>query len=196
MDSSQTTRTILLHTCCAPCLIHPLELLRGRGYEVVPFFYNPNIHPFSEYRERYFAVVDYCLEKGLALRTGPYDMEEYFSTVAQDEARRAGSPSAAERCARCFSMRLTSTAREARRLNIAEFTTTLLVSPYQDQGLIREAGESASIEYGVHFVSEDMSQGYSESVTVSRAAGMYRQSYCGCVYSEKERYQKSDPPRR
>ncbi len=187
---------ILLHTCCAPCLLHPLELLESRGYEVVPFFYNPNIQPFSEYRRRYLAVVDYCESKGLELRVGPYEMERHLAAIAPDEAARAGRPPATGRCALCFALRLSRTASEARRLTIPEFTTTLLVSPYQDRDLIEQAGESASIEQGVHFVFEDMSSGYRASVTASREAGMYRQSYCGCVYSEKERYQKSDPPRR
>ena len=178
---------ILLHTCCAPCLIVPERVLRERGYEVVPFFYNPNIHPFREYRERYLAVVDYCEEQGLDLRTGPYDMEAFIAQV---------SPRVEERCERCFQVRLTRAAAEARRLGIAEFTTTLLVSPYQDQHLIREAGESAAIEHGVIFLGEDMTFGYKESVEISRQAGIYRQGYCGCVYSEKERYQKNDPPHR
>jgi epoxyqueuosine reductase len=183
---------ILVHTCCAPCLIHPLALLSERGYEVVPFFYNPNVHPFTEYRSRYFAAVDFCVDRGLALKTGPYDLEKFLALVAESEATGHAVP----RCERCFEMRLSRAAGEARRLAIPEFTTTLLVSPYQDQELIRRAGESAAIEHGVHFVFEDMTAGYQESVRVSRESGMYRQSYCGCVYSEKERYQKTDPPRR
>lgn len=178
---------ILLHTCCAPCLIVPHRLLSERGYEVVPFFYNPNVHPFREYRERFLAVLDYCEEEGLDLHTGQYDMANFLQEV---------SARVDTRCERCFQLRLSSAAAEARRLGIGEFTTTLLVSPYQDQGLIREAGEAAAIEQGVLFLGEDMTPGYEESVRVSREAGMYRQSYCGCVYSELERYQKSDPPRR
>jgi len=186
---------VLLHTCCAPCLIHPFELLTERGFEVIPFFYNPNIQPFREYRERYFAVVDYCSERGLDLKAGPYDMERFLSEVAPAEAGRQ-PPQAGGRCARCFSIRLSRTAAEARGLGIASFTTTLLVSPYQDQELLREAGESAAIENGLRFIFEDMSAGFKEASDRSRESDMYRQSYCGCVYSEKERYQKGDPPRR
>lgn len=165
----------------------PHRLLRERGYEVVPFFFNPNIHPYREYRERYFAVVDYCEREGLELYTGPYEMESFIAEV---------SSRVDTRCERCLHVRLSRAALEARRLGIGEFTTTLLVSPYQDQRCIREAGESAAIEHGVLFVGEDMTGGYEESVRASREAGMYRQGYCGCVYSEKERYQKNDPPRR
>jgi predicted adenine nucleotide alpha hydrolase (AANH) superfamily ATPase len=178
---------ILLHTCCAPCLIVPHRLLTERGYEVVPFFYNPNVHPYREYRERFLAVLDYCEREGLDLHTGTYEMAHFLSEV---------SSRVDTRCVRCFQLRRSSAAAEARRLGIGEFTTTLLVSPYQDQRLIREAGEAAAIEQGVLFIGEDMTAGYQESVRVSREAGIYRQSYCGCVYSELERYQKSDPPRR
>ncbi len=178
---------ILLHTCCAPCLIVPHRLLTERGYEVTAFFYNPNIHPFREYRERYFAVVDYCAEADIDLRAGPYEMERFLSEV---------SSRVDARCERCFELRLSSAAAEARRLGIGEFTTTLLVSPYQDQAAVRAAGESAAVEHGVLFLAEDMTGGYRESVEVSRGRGMYRQGYCGCVYSEKERYQRGDPPRR
>lgn len=207
---------ILLHTCCAPCLIHPAELLAGMGYEVVPYFYNPNIHPFREYRERYFALLDYCRDNGIDLKAGPYDMESFLAEVAvrelssgyegQDhrssggheapDRKVAGRLSRPSRCAVCYRVRLNRTALEARRLGIGRFTSTLLVSPYQDQELIRQAGEAAACEHGVLFHFEDMSGGYRESAEASRELGIYRQSYCGCVYSEKERYQKSDPPRR
>jgi hypothetical protein len=176
---------ILLHTCCAPCLIVPHRVLSEQGFEVVPFFYNPNIHPFREYRERYQAVVEYCEREGLDLHTGPYEMEYFLSEV---------SGRVDTRCERCFELRLTRAALEARRLGIGYFATTLQVSPYQSQTAICEAGESAAIEHGVLFRSEDMTALYEESVSASREGGIYRQSYCGCVYSEKERYQKSDPP--
>jgi hypothetical protein len=159
-------------------------MLAERGYDVVPFFYNPNIHPFHEYRERFLAVLDYCDKEGLELRTGPYEMEHFLIEV---------STRVDTRCERCFQIRLSRAAAEARGLGIGEFTTTLLVSPYQDQDKIREAGEAAALEHGVLFIGEDMTAGYQESVRASRDAGMYRQSYCGCVYSEKDRYQKGDP---
>lgn len=168
-------------------MIVPYRILTGRGYEVIPYFYNPNVHPYREYRERYFAVLDYCDGRGVELHTGPYEMERFVHEV---------SARVESRCARCFELRLRRSAGEAKRLGIGEFTTTLLVSPYQDQRAIREAGGSAAIEHGVLFNGEDMTDGYQESVRISREAGIYRQSYCGCLYSEKERYQKSDPPRR
>lgn len=99
------------------------------------------------------------------------------------------------RCDVCYRLRLSRTAAEARTLGFGEFTTTLLVSPYQDLRRIALAGDAAALEHGVLFLSEDMTAGYRESTQTSREIGLYRQSYCGCVYSEKERYQKSDPPR-
>jgi len=168
-------------------MTYPVEVLSERGYQVVPYFYNPNIHPFREYRNRYLAVVDYCRGRGLDLDAGPYEMEQFLLEV---------SSRVDTRCELCFHMRLSGAARRASVLGIGEFTSTLLVSPYQDQDLIRAAGESAAIEHGVLFLFEDMREGYHETVSKSRELDMYRQSYCGCVYSEKERYQKGDPPRR
>lgn len=161
------------------------------GYEVVPYFYNPNVHPFREYRERYFALVDYCRDNGIDLKAGIYDMELFLEKVAA-----APSPERPDRCGACYRLRLDRTALEARRLGIGRFTSTLLVSPYQDQPLIRAAGEEAGIEQGVLFLFKDMTGGFREGEEASRRLGIYRQSYCGCVYSEKERYQKTDPPRR
>lgn len=182
---------ILLHTCCAPCLIHPRGVLEAMGFEVVPYFYNPNIHPFREYRERYFSLLDYCRDNGIDLKAGPYDMELFL-----EKAAAVSPPERPSRCAACYRIRLDRTALEARRLGIGRFASTLLVSPYQDQELIRRAGEAAAIEHGVPFHFEDMTSGFREGEEASRRLGLYRQSYCGCVFSEKERYQKSDPPRR
>lgn len=178
---------VLLHTCCAPCMTYPMNVLSERGYQVVPFFYNPNVHPFSEYRKRYFAVLDYCRGQGLDVEVGPYEMERFLLEI---------SPRVDNRCELCFRIRLSRAARHARTLGIGEFTSTLLVSPYQDQMLIRAAGEAAAIEHGVLFLFEDMRKGYQETVSKSRELDIYRQSYCGCLYSEKERYQKGDPPTR
>ena len=192
---------ILLHTCCAPCLIYPLSLLKDRGYEVLPFFYNPNVHPYREYSQRYLAALDYCREQGVELACGPYEMERFFYEVARVFAPAfggapEGETAAPHRCSLCFGIRLSRAAAEARARGIGEFTTTLLVSPYQDRGLVREAGHKAALEHGVLFLFEDMSDGYRRSMDLSREKGIYRQSYCGCVFSEKERYQKGDPPRR
>jgi len=121
------------------------------------------------------------------MRSGPYDMERFLLEI---------SPRVQRRCERCFEIRLQMTAIQARLLRIELFTTTLLASPYQDQELLRVKGELCAIENGVMFHFEDFSDGYRESISKSRELGMYRQAYCGCVYSEKERYQKSDPPKR
>lgn len=171
---------VLLHTCCGPCLLHPYSLLKERGHEVVSFYYNPNIHPSLEYRKRLEVVRAHCEGNSIELREGPYDMEAFIAAVSSDPAAR---------CDVCFRMRLSRAAAEARLIGASAFTTTLLVSPYQDQEKIRQAGESAAIEHGVLFIFEDMTGGYRGSVTESRELGMYRQGYCGCVYSEKERYE-------
>ena len=171
---------VLLHTCCGPCLLHPYALLTGRGHDVVAFYYNPNIHPSREYRMRLQTLRGYCETRGVELREGPYEMETFLAAIAGNLF---------ERCSICFNIRLSRAAAEARKLGARAFTTTLLVSPYQDKDKIRQAGESAALEHGVLFLFEDMSAGYRASVNESRGLGMYRQGYCGCVYSEKERYE-------
>lgn len=171
---------VLLHTCCGPCLLYPYALLKERGHEVVSFYYNPNIHPSREYRKRLEVVRAHCEGNSIELREGPYDMEAFLAAASTDPAAR---------CDTCFKMRLSRAAAEARLVGASAFTTTLLVSPYQDQEKIRRAGESAAIEQGVLFIFEDMSGGYHDAVSESRELGMYRQGYCGCVYSEKERYE-------
>lgn len=178
---------ILLHACCGPCLIYPYEVLSRRGHEVTVYFFNPNIHPYREYARRYFTLLDYCHDIGAEVRVGPYDMERFLALI---------SPNPEDRCSKCFETRLARTAEEASLTDMDSFATTLLVSPYQDQELIFEAGRKASLDHGVPFLEEDMKEGYRQSVRVSRELEMYRQPYCGCVYSEKERYQKSDPPSR
>jgi len=178
---------VLLHACCAPCLIHPVEVLRSEGREVVVFFYNPNVHPYREYERRFLAVATYCEGGDLDLRVGPYEMERYFASVAVEPEAR---------CRHCFRLRLSRAAYEARSLGITGFTTTLLVSPHQDRELLIEAGEQAGIEHGVLFESTDFRDGFRAGEERARELEIYRQSYCGCVFSEKERYQKEDPPRR
>lgn len=171
---------VLLHTCCGPCSIHPLEVLRGEGHTVYGYYYNPNIHPYSEYRRRRETLEAYAGAQEWKVIFAPdYPLETYFREVVYREG---------ERCRFCYRMRLREAARMARRGKFDAFSTTLLVSPYQKHELILETGEAAGAEYGVPFLYRDFRGGYREAVHRSRALGMYRQQYCGCVFSEKERY--------
>lgn len=172
---------VLLHTCCAPCLIYPWRKLQDDNYQATSFFYNPNIHPYLEYRERLSWVQEYCLNNQIDLIARIYDPVVYFREVAFHEAEP-------ERCRICYKIRLTETARVAREGEFDFFTSTLLVSPHQKHDLIQEIGEEVGKEQGISFLYQDFRPGYKEGVARSKELAMYRQKYCGCIFSEREKY--------
>ena len=175
-------KTILLHTCCAPCATYTVDHLRGQGFEVSGFWYNPNVHPFVEHQRRLASMEAYAQSVDLPLlRAEGYEIVEFLRAVVGREAR-------GERCQRCYRVRLFRTAEVAAREGVDAFTTTLLISPHQDQDLLRQAGEAASAEHGVPFHFENFRRGWSERGRLAREHDLYRQQYCGCVYSEWERY--------
>lgn len=171
---------LLLHTCCGPCTVVPLRRLREEGAEVRGAYVNPNIHPYSEWDRRRQALETLAEAEELPLLPhGGYEMEEWMRSVVFREG---------ERCRICYHLRLRRTAHLARRGRFDAFTTTLLYSRYQKHDLIREMGEAAGREAGVAFLYRDWRDGWSDGVEASRAMGLYRQPYCGCIYSERERY--------
>jgi predicted adenine nucleotide alpha hydrolase (AANH) superfamily ATPase len=174
---------LLLHTCCAPCLIYPLEALRAKNLEVSGLFYNPNIHPFSEYKNRRQAVEDYCKKLKIEMYFPDYLPEEFFRAINMMEERL-------ERCPICWYQRLKYTAQVARENGFSHFSTTLLVSPYQDQELLRRIGSDISGEEDVEFYFEDFRPGFKKAHDEARSSGIYCQNYCGCIYSEIERHNK------
>ncbi len=178
---------LILHTCCAPCLIYPLERLRLKGFEVAAFFYNPNIHPFAEYRNRRQAVADYAAEAGAQVLYPEYRPEEFFRAV-NDKEQHPG------RCLICWGLRLRRAAKAAKENGCSAFSTTLLVSPYQDHGALLKIGDDIAEEEGVSFYYEDFRPGFRKAHNEAKAAGIYCQKYCGCIYSEIERCRKSQKP--
>ena len=171
---------LLLHICCANCAINPLQQLQGRGADVVGFFFNPNIHPYQEYRKRLEALKDYSKKTGLNLISrDEYLLEEFLRNV---------SHCVDDRCRYCYRVRLEATAREAKEKGFDRFSTTLLESAHQKHAVIRETGDQVAQEVGIPFHYEDFRAGWRKGVEVSKAMGLYRQQYCGCIYSEKERY--------
>ena len=172
---------LLLHTCCAPCLIYPLEKLKLEGFKVTGFFYNPNIHPFTEYNKRREALG--ILGAGVEIIYPEYAPQQFFREVNLNE-------SAPGRCAICWKARLGETARKAMKLGFKYFTTTLLVSPYQDQELLKKIGNTVSAEAGVEFYYADFRPGFRKAHDEARSKGIYCQKYCGCLYSEIERSRK------
>jgi predicted adenine nucleotide alpha hydrolase (AANH) superfamily ATPase len=168
-----------MHVCCGPCALYPLEVLRDEGHEVHGYFFNPNIHPFSEYSRRRDTLKAYAeTEAWPVIYAREYPVEEYFRLVAYRET---------ERCRFCYLLRLKRAAGVAKRGGFDAFTTTLLVSPFQKHETIREVGEAVAGKYGIGFFYRDFRKGFKEGVKRSKELGMYRQQYCGCVYSEKER---------
>ncbi len=174
---------ILLHTCCAPCLIYPLERLKDKGFKVKAFYYNPNIHPFSEYNRRKEAVEVLSKELQIEVELPEYRPSDFFQAINTKE----GKP---ERCAICWSLRLHKTAVQAKESGFGAFTTSLLVSPYQDQELLKQLGSQAACEAGVDFYYEDFRPGFKKAHEETKSKGIYCQRYCGCIYSELERDNK------
>lgn len=173
---------VLLHTCCAPCTIYPLKVLRAGGYDPFGFFFNPNIHPFAEYIKRLDTLREYSKNTGMGLEIAEgYPVETYFRAVSFQET---------ERCRNCYRIRLEETALRAARGGFESFSTTMLYSKYQKHELIRELGEEIARETGVAFLYMDFRDGWQEGIDISKQLNLYRQKYCGCIYSERERFLK------
>jgi hypothetical protein len=171
---------VLLHICCGPCALYPLRTLRTAGHDVTGFFYNPNIHPYQEYcLRRDTAVLMAESEHMSLLMRDDYDLEGFLANVA-------AAPE--QRCTYCYASRLRATARVAAEEGFDAFSAALLYSRYQKHDEIRALGEQFSREYGIAFYYEDFRPGWQEGIRLSKELGLYRQQYCGCIYSEKERY--------
>ena len=171
---------LLLHICCAPCSVYCVDSLRAEGIEPAGFWFNPNIHPYQEYRARRDTLADYAASIGLALTVrDDYGLRDFVRAVAGDLDRR---------CGHCYTCRLEETARYAAANGFTSFSTTLLVSPYQDHEGIRQAGEALAERCGVRFLYRDFRPGFRQGQGKARELGLYMQKYCGCVFSEEERY--------
>ena len=171
---------VLLHICCAPCAVYPVEALTGAGHSVRGFFFNPNIQPYQEFERRAQALETYAEKVKLPViwdRT--YDLEGFFRAVVFREA---------ERCRFCYFQRLLAAARVARAGKFQAFTTTLLYSKYQDHELVREVARQAEREVGIPFHYEDFRVGWEQGRVRTRELGLYRQQYCGCIFSERDRF--------
>jgi len=171
---------ILLHICCGPCTIFPLKKLRADGFFVQGLFFNPNIHPYLEYRRRMDTLRSYALSESFDVTFDEeYPMEEFLENVALRRDRR---------CRHCYEIRLSTAADFAKKAGYGLFTTTLLYSTYQNHEMIAEVGRDAAKNAGIEFHYDDYRIGWREGIVRSKEMGMYRQQYCGCVYSEKDRY--------
>jgi predicted adenine nucleotide alpha hydrolase (AANH) superfamily ATPase len=171
---------ILLHTCCGPCAIYPVDTLRREGCEVMAFFYRHNIHPYRECLRRQEALAQYAEGAGLrVLYQKGYEIEAFLQGVAFRESSR---------CLYCYRERLQATALMARRGKFDSFTSTLLYSRHQQHDTIKLIGDSVAKTVGIPFLYRDFREGWQHGIEVSKQLGLYRQNYCGCIYSEKERF--------
>lgn len=172
----------LLHICCAPCSVACVDWLRADGIEPAGYWYNPNIHPFTEYRQRKDTLVGYAKEIGLSLTLeDEYGLRPFIGAVCGDLDHRCGF---------CYRCRLEAAARYAAANGFSSFTTTLLISPYQNRELICRTGEQLGAQYGVAFLPRDFRPRFREGQQKARQLGLYMQKYCGCIFSEEERYSK------
>lgn len=173
---------LLLHTCCGPCAVYPVGALRDRGVEVMGFFYNHNIHPYTECLKRREALEKFAETADLkVIWQEGYGMVEFIRNVAFREA---------DRCRYCYHDRLRTTALLARRGKFDAYSSTLLYSKFQNHEMIRSIGESVGRSLGVPFHYEDFREGWRAGIEGSKRLDLYRQQYCGCIYSEKERFYK------
>jgi epoxyqueuosine reductase len=171
---------VLLHICCAPCTIYPLKVLRGEGHEVEGFFYNPNIHPYTEFRRRLDTLSIYSTVAALHLTVDDtYDVEAFL---------KAALPLGKDRCLACYRVRLERAFIEARDRKADALTATLLYSKYQRHEDIAAIAKELSDKHRIPFLYLDFRKGWKEGQDESRRLGLYRQQYCGCILSEHERF--------
>jgi len=174
--------SVLLHICCGPCATYPLEILKGENIKVRGYFYNPNIHPYQEFRKRIAAVEQLAAMIDLQVEYNwEYGLREYLRQVVFHEDNR---------CRLCYAMRLRAVVEQAVKMRADAFTTTLLYSRYQNHEMIRRQAEDLAGQYKIPFLYQDFRAGWQQGIDMSKEMGLYRQSYCGCIYSEQERYDK------
>ncbi len=173
-------KSVLVHSCCAHCTAYTVNYWQRQGYEATVYWYNPNIHPYLEHQHRLAAMKSLTQEMNLPIVIADgYDMVSYFRQVAGHEEKR---------CQYCFQIRLSKTAETARQTAFNAFTTTLLISPHQKHDLLQEIGNQVAEETSVDFLYADLRKRYSDSRRMTKGLNLHRQQYCGCIYSEWERY--------
>ena len=172
---------LLLHTCCAPCSVYCIKSLREENIEPTVYWYNPNIHPYMEYKARRDTLKEYTKTIGInAIFEEDYGLREFCKNVITDLENR---------CTKyCYRVRLEQTAKYAKENGYDTFSTTLLISPYQNHEALKEIGEELAEKYGIKFLYRDFRPGFREGQNEARELGLYMQKYCGCIFSEEIRY--------
>lgn len=177
---------LLMHTCCAPCSVYCIDSLREEGIEPTIYWYNPNIHPYMEYKTRRDCLKEYTKSIEIeAIFEEEYGLDKFCENVIGDLKNRCSNY--------CYKVRLEQTAKYAKEKGYDTFTTTLLVSPYQKHEELKQMGEQIAKQYGLQFLYRDFRIGFREGQTKARELGLYMQKYCGCVFSEESRYNCHNP---
>lgn len=172
---------LFLHVCCGPCACYPLEVLQAREVGLELWFYNPNIHPLAEFTRRRDTLAYLAMQKGLTVDFSvPYEPRKFLALAME-------SPQPPGRCRLCYRLRLSAAAAEAKARGHTAFSTTLLFSRRQKHDLIIEEGRAAAAEHGLEFHYEDWRGGWQRGFEIAKGLGLYRQNYCGCLFSELER---------
>jgi predicted adenine nucleotide alpha hydrolase (AANH) superfamily ATPase len=173
---------LLVHTCCAPCFIAPYNQLKDRGIAVSAFWFNPNIHPLLEYQKRRDTLREFCAKESIPLmETNEYGLQGFLLNTLQDNTAR---------CGYCYEVRMEAVAKAAAEGGFEAFSTTLLYSRYQKHEMIIHIAKAMAAKYGVDFFYQDWRSLWQDGIRLSKEAGMYRQQYCGCIFSEEDRYRE------
>ena len=179
---------LLMHTCCAPCSVYCIDELRGEKIEPTIYWFNPNIHPYMEYKARRDCLKQYTQDINInAIFEEDYGLREFCKNTINKLDTRCQDY--------CYPVRLEQTAKFAKENGFDAITTTLLVSPYQQHEIIHEIGEKIAKNYGIEFLYRDFRVGFREGQAKAREMGLYMQKYCGCVFSEESRYNNPNPPK-
>lgn len=176
---------ILLHICCGPCSIYPVKYFIEKEVSFKGYFYNPNIHPYKEFRKRIKALEE--IQRILKFDI-IWDKEYGLRKFIKETFMLWDKPG--KRCERCYYMRLEATVKKALEIKAEAFTSTLLLSIHQNHQIIKEMAEELSFYYKIPFFYEDFRKGYKESHEEAKNLDIYTQGYCGCIFSEEERYYK------
>lgn len=193
LEREQRVPTLLIHSCCAPCSSYALEYL-SQYFKITVFYYNPNIYPESEYTKRILEqqklIHDMNLKYSVCFLAGKYEKEKFYAVAEGMEHLKEGGA----RCVKCYELRLTEAARQAAAGGFDYFTTTLSISPMKNARKLNEIGVRVGQEYGVEYLVSDFKKknGYKRSIELSKEYGLYRQDYCGCEFSMREREERLD----
>ncbi len=174
---------VLMHTCCAPCSVYCIDSLRAEGIEPTIYWYNPNIHPYMEYKARRDCLKEYPQSINIqAIFEEDYGLDNFCKNVVNSLETRCTDY--------CYCVRLEQTAKYAKENGYDTITTTLLVSPYQKHEELRKIAEEVAKKYGLSFLYRDFRVGFRDGQAKARELGLYMQKYCGCIFSEEDRYRK------